>query len=221
LELGTGLEVPCHGGPLRSWSGESVEVSHARDHRAKGPVNIRASNAPGTRKWLVDVFHFSEDPSIPRFIPHVPRSNPAQAPAVWAIDEAHSPLYWFPRACPRVAAWPRTPIEQVAFSEAFCSTAPRVHAIELRWLTALSTTALYRYRFDAAAFRPWSEASGQWIAHEAIKPLDVERMPDLAQCHVDAEIELRAVPSLWPIRDLACSGPWDFSVVRFTNAGPR
>lgn len=96
----------------------------------------------------------------------------------------------------------------------------RVHAIELRWLAALSTTVLYRYRFDAEAFRPWSEASGQWIADEAIKPLDVERIPDLAQCHVSADIELRAVPSLWPIRDLACSGPWDFSVVRFTNARP-
>lgn len=119
-----------------------------------------------------------------------------------------------------MAAWPRTPIEQVAFRDAFCSAAPRVQAIELRWLAALSTTDLYRYRFDAAAFRPWSEASGQWIADEAIKPLDVERMPDLAQCHVSADIELRAVPSLWPIRDLACSGPWDFSVVRFTNARP-
>lgn len=125
------------------------------------------------------------------------------------------------RACPRVAAWPRTTVGQVAFREAFCTTARRVHAIELSWLAVLSTTALYRYRFDAAAFRPWSEASGQWITDQAIKPIDVERMPDLAQCHVNADIELRAMPSLWPIRDLACSGPWDFSVVRFTNARPN
>ena len=31
---------------------------------------------------------------------------------------------------------------------------------------------------------------------------------------------LTAVPSLWPIRDLAFKGPWDFSIVRFMNARP-
>ena len=33
-------------------------------------------------------------------------------------------------------------------------------------------------------------------------------------------IELRAVPSLWPIRDLAVSDRWDFSIVRMMNARP-
>ena len=47
------------------------------------------------------LYHFSEDPSIERSAPHVPSSNPTQAPAVWAIDEDHAPLYWFPRDCPR------------------------------------------------------------------------------------------------------------------------
>ena len=34
------------------------------------------------------VYHFSEDASIERFEPHIPRSNPTQPPAVWAIDDA-------------------------------------------------------------------------------------------------------------------------------------
>jgi hypothetical protein len=38
--------------------------------------------------------HFSEDPSIERFIPHVPRTNPTHRAAVWAIDVDHAPLYW-------------------------------------------------------------------------------------------------------------------------------
>ena len=51
------------------------------------------------------LFHFSEDPTLQRFVPHVPRTNPAHEPAVWAIDDDHAPLYWFPRACPRITAW--------------------------------------------------------------------------------------------------------------------
>ena len=51
------------------------------------------------------LYHFSEDPSIERFVPHVPVTNLQHAPAVWAIDAEHSPLYWFPRDCPRAAVW--------------------------------------------------------------------------------------------------------------------
>jgi hypothetical protein len=169
----------------------------------------------------VDLFHFSHDPAIQRFTPHVPRSNPTHPPAVWAIDEDHAPLYWFPRDCPRVTAWPRNDDELIAYREAFCTTAPRVHAIELSWLPELSATTLYRYRLDSAAFRPWEDASGQWISDQTVEPLDVAALDDLVRCHVDSGIELRAVPSLWPLHDLARRGPWDFSIVRMVNAGPR
>ncbi len=167
------------------------------------------------------VFHFSHDPTIERFTPHVPVTNPGQPPAVWAIDADHAPLYWFPRDCPRVAAWPRNAVECDQFREAFCTDAARVHAIELRWLPMLESAVLYRYRFDASAFRPWAEASGQWVSDVAVEPTDVERLDDLIGCHVAAGIELRAVPNLWPLRDLAAAGPWDFSIVRFQQAIPR
>lgn len=168
----------------------------------------------------MDLFHFSEDPAIRRFTPHVPVSNPSHSPGVWAIDEQHSPLYWFPRDCPRVTAWPRDDVERAAFRAAFCTTSWRVHAIELGWLATLTRTTLYRYRFDASTFRPWAGASGQWIAEETIEPLDVEAITDLTDRHVEAGIELRAVPSLHPLRDLASRGPWDFSIVRIKNARP-
>ena len=58
----------------------------------------------GARMCFVDLFHFSHDPSIERFTPHVPATNPSQSPSVWAIDAEHAPLYWFPRNCPRVTA---------------------------------------------------------------------------------------------------------------------
>jgi hypothetical protein len=167
------------------------------------------------------LYHFSEDPNIRRFVPHVPRTNPTQEPRVWAIDPEHSSLYWFPRDCPRVTAWPRTPVEEVAFRTAFHTIAGRVHAVELGWLTPMRATRLYRYVFDPADFIAWPDASGQWITDRTVEPLELEPMGDLLDEHVAAGIELRAVPSLWPLHDLAVSDRWDFSIVRMSNARPR
>ena len=65
------------------------------------------------------VWHFSEDPSIERFLPHVPVTNPTQQAAVCAIDETHAPLYWFPRDCPRGTVWARDEKEQAHLSTSF------------------------------------------------------------------------------------------------------
>jgi hypothetical protein len=160
------------------------------------------------------LYHFSEDPGIERFEPHVPATNPGVDAAVWAIDEAHAPLYWFPRDCPRVTAWPRSAAEEIEFRAEFGTSAHRLHAIELAWLPAMRTTVLYRYTFEADAFETWAEASGQWISDQVVKPVAVEPVGDLLDLHVEAGIELRAVPSLLRFRDLAVDDRWDFSVVR-------
>lgn len=164
------------------------------------------------------LFHFSEDPTIARFVPHVPRTNPEQAPAVWAIDAEHAPLYWFPRDCPRVTAWPRNEEEAIDFRQAFATDAPRVHAIELGWLERMRTTELHRYELDAGAFTLWESASGQWITHTDVEPLSITPVGDLLDAHAAAGIELRLVPSLWPLRDLMMSDRWDYSLVRMSNA---
>ena len=49
----------------------------------------------------------------------------------------------------------------------------------------------------------------------------VEPVGDLLAAHAGAGIELRIVPSLWPLHDLAVSDRWDFSIVRMRNARPR
>ena len=167
------------------------------------------------------LFHFSEDPTITRFVPHVPPTNPTHTPAVWAIDVHHAPLYWFPRDCPRVTVWPRNPSESAVFRDVFATDAARVHAIELTWLGRMRTTQLYRYEFDASAFVPWALASGQWITERELEPLRVTPLGDLLDVHVDAGIELRIVRSLWPLHDIAMSDRWDFSIVRMANAKPR
>jgi hypothetical protein len=162
--------------------------------------------------------HFSEDSAITRFVPHVPATNPTQAPAVWAIDTAHAPLYWFPRDCPRVTVWPRDESQRSAFAERFGTTAPRLHAVEAAWLERMRTVELYRYDLPATTFQPWEEASGQWISRVEVVPSAVAPVGDLLALHEQAGIELRVVESLWPLRDLAVSDQWEFSIVRMSNA---
>ena len=165
--------------------------------------------------------HFSEDPHIVRFEPHVPATNPTHRAGVWVIDGAHAPSYWFPRDCPRVTVWPRTSREGPRFESAWTTTARRVHVIELEWLDRMRTTELYRYDFVASAFAPWPDATGQWFTEEAVEPVAVVAVGDLLELHVSAGIELRAVPSLWPAHDLAVTDAWDFSIVRMRNAESR
>ena len=165
--------------------------------------------------------HFSEDPTIERFVPHVPATNPTHAPAVWAIDTQHAPLYWFPRDCPRVAVWPTTDEQRPGFAEAFTTSAPRVHAMEAHWLARMRDVRLFRYDLPDHLFTPWEQATGQWVATEPVVPLTVTPAGDLLDLHAESGIELRIVPSLWPIHDLVLPGPWEFSIVRISFARPR
>src|SRR3954464_3428258 len=88
-----------HGGRSRQTPGSvaGTRVTLARR------VGERQHARPVTQSAL---FHFSEDPSIERFVPHVPKTNPTHRAGVWAIDHERAPLYWFPRECPRVTIWP-------------------------------------------------------------------------------------------------------------------
>ena len=167
------------------------------------------------------LYHFSEDPNIARFVPHVPRTNPSHPPAVWAIDREHAPLYWFPRECPRIAVWPLGVEDRPAFQARFTTSALRIHAIESEWLERMRAAQIYRYEFDAAAFSPWEEANGQWIATTEIVPSSVTPTGDLLAAHIEAAIELRIVPTLWPLHDVVLASGSDFSMVRMHNAQAR
>ena len=173
----------------------------------------------------VRLFHFSDDPDIRRFTPHVPRTNPSQPAQVWAIDEHHQSLYWFPRECPRVTVWPRPDEDGQVFSAVFDTTAPRLHALEVAWFDRFAAATIHRYELPAPLFRPWSEATGQWVSTEAVEPLGCESLTGLAERHAAAAIELRVLPSLWPLVDIVTDpahvDDWDFSIVRLANAAPR
>ncbi len=59
------------------------------------------------------------------------------------------------------------------------------------------------------------------LADHAVVPVAIQPVGDLLAAHAAAAIELRVVPSLWPLHDLAVSDRWDFSIVRMGNAQPR
>lgn len=44
-----------------------------------------------------EVLHFSEDPTIERFVPHVAATAQQPEACVWAVDALNAPCYWFPR----------------------------------------------------------------------------------------------------------------------------
>jgi hypothetical protein len=52
------------------------------------------------------LWHFSEEPSLGRFVPRALATDPAGPPLVWAVDSRHAPTFWFPRDCPRGCIWP-------------------------------------------------------------------------------------------------------------------
>lgn len=137
---------------------------------------------------------------------------------MWAIDATHSPLYWFPRDCPRTSVWARTAADLEVLRERFGTEAARVCAVESGWFERMRTTTLYRYTFDAAHFEPWSEADGQYIADQVVEPIDVTPLPDLLALHVEAAVELRFTPRLGAITDQILASGLPFSLVRLRNA---
>ncbi|HMK12517.1 MAG TPA: hypothetical protein VK461_13085 [Acidimicrobiales bacterium] len=160
------------------------------------------------------LLHFSEDPSIARFVPHVPATNPAHAPAVWAIDAEHAPVYWFPRDCPRGSVWANDASQRQVLRERFHTTASRVQTTTLAWLARVRNARLFVYELPRAAFVEWPAAEGQWIARDVVEPLAVRPVGDLLDLHATAGIELRFVPDLTPFWEAVVSSGLPFSGVR-------
>jgi hypothetical protein len=170
------------------------------------------------------VAHFSEDPGITRFVPHVASTAVDAHAYVWAVDADRAPSYWFPRQCPRAMAWvtPTTTVEdRVAL---LGPAAARVHMIEYSWLRALQTVRLYVYRFDATEFRPYStdQSSHAHVADHPVSPLGPpEPVGDLLALHAAAGIELRVVSDLGPWWRVVTASSVGYSGIRLHNASTR
>lgn len=173
-----------------------------------------------------EVLHFSEDPAISLFVPHVaPTSREAES-YVWAVDDGRAPDYWFPRQCPRAMAWVNagtSEVDRERIVGAGCGA--RVHAIEWAWLDAMRDTRLYAYRLPAGLFRPIASPGAEphaMVATEPVEPLGpAEPVGDLLARHAEAGIQLRLLDNLWPFWDAVTTSTLSFSGIRLRNAKPR
>ncbi len=173
------------------------------------------------------VLHFSEDPAITRFVPHLAATAQQPGEYVWAVGRARSPDYWFPRQCPRAMAWTgahTSDADRDLIIGPGCGD--RVHAVEYGWLERMRAVELYAYRFDAALFQPFSEdGDGKGhavVATEPVVPLGpAERVGDLFELHEKAGIALRVLPNLWPFWDAVRASSLEWSGIRLRNAVAR
>ena len=168
------------------------------------------------------LLHFSEDPNIGVFKPHIAPTSVETEALVWAVDEAHQPAYWFPRDCPRACCWDDgTPVSEAGLALIGTSAAKRMHAIENAWLERVRACRLFVYRFDPKPFVLHDAPGGFWVSRETVEPLSVEPVGDLMTRHGQAGIELRVVEDFWPIYDAILRSGLGFSIIRRRNARPR
>ena len=161
------------------------------------------------------LFHFSDDPAIATFEPRpvrVPSARPRgrdwlNGPLVWAIDEFCSPMYFFPRDCPRILLW-RKPTTTAADLAAWWGARDcrMIAHIEWAWYERFRAETIYRYELPVAPFEDLDDA-GMWVSRQTVTPISCEPLPDLALALRDADVELRLMESLLPLR-----GVWDTSL---------
>jgi hypothetical protein len=161
------------------------------------------------------VHHYSEDPAIERFVPHVPATNPSAAALVWAIEPAYASLYWFPRDCARVAVWAHDATQRIELRARWGAEATRVHFVATSDEAWIHATELFEYAFAPEPFEPWPEAEGQWVADEPVVARRVAPMRDLVDAHATAGVELRFEADLDARRREVLASGLPFSIVRW------
>ena len=175
------------------------------------------------RPEVGEVLHFSEDPSITRFVPHVAETASDATPYVWAVDAANAPSYWFPRECPRAMAWVTDQTTDADRQRILGPATTRVHVIEYAWLRRVQTAHVFAYRFHAAEFEPYGDEleAHAYVARRPVRPLGpAEPLGDLLALHAAAEIEVRLARSLWPWWNAVIATTVGFSGIRLRNARP-
>ncbi|MFB8088413.1 DUF6886 family protein [Streptomyces sp. NPDC055992] len=167
------------------------------------------------------VLHFSEDPSITRFVPRVSPTSKDKGAFVWAVDAVRAPDYWFPKQCPRAMAWV-TPDTSPEDRDLILGPGggTRVHAIEYDWLNEIRNVPLYAYRFDAGSFQPLGDpVTRAHVAEEPVKPLGPpEPVGDLLALHAEAGIQLRVLNVLWPYWETIKASTLGWNGIRLRNS---
>ena len=164
------------------------------------------------------LFHVSEQPGIKVFEPRW--SEQADRKVVWAIDADRLRNYLVPRECPRVTYYAGLQTTTVDI-EQFLGTSLAVVAIESGWFEQLRSCRLYCYHLPPDTFECIDECAGYFVSNLPVVPTRVEVLDDLILELLNRGVELRLVPSLWPLRDAVVGSTLQFSLIRMRNAQPR
>jgi ribosomal-protein-alanine N-acetyltransferase len=173
------------------------------------------------------LFHFSEDPGIDLFEPRpvlVPSVRPPgldwlNGPLVWAVDDWHAPMFFFPRDCPRIMLWRTLQTTEADLDHWWRGDRrARMQAhIEADWLERFRAATLYRYAFDPDAFERIDAAGGPayFVARKAVRPLEMTPVGDLAEALAAENVDLHVMDDLMPL-----NGAWQ-STVHFSGSRLR
>lgn len=171
----------------------------------------------------MQIYHVSDIPGIARFEPRLPpsASSGVRDPVVWAVEARLLHNYLLPRDCPRVTFY-ATPTSDPADVTRLMpgSSARHIVAIEAGWVNELRRARLYRYTLPPETFTPQDVSAGYYVSRVAVVPLAETPIDDLLAALLSCDVELRVMPSLWPLRDLVIESTLQFSTIRFRNAQP-
>lgn len=168
------------------------------------------------------IYHFSEEPDITYFKPRF--STPEFGAVVWGVSKAAMYKYLLPRGCPRVTFRADSQTSPRDVQSFFGHSSVRcVVAIESCWLETVRRTQLYRYHLPADTFKLAleDERTQYYISDQPVTPLSVVCIDDLLKALIDFGVELRIMPSLWPLYDAVVNSTLAFSIIRMRNAQPR
>lgn len=168
------------------------------------------------------LFHISDDPNISYFEPR-PVTNPNLAldgEVVFAITKQLLPNYLLPRNCPRVTfyALPESKPEDVV---RLLNNSRHVVALESGWLERVINGRIHIYTLPAATFTVWDEGAGYYISRQPVTPLAMRTIDNMLLELARHNVEIRILPSLWPLFNAVVNSSLQFSMIRMKNAQPR
>jgi Family of unknown function (DUF6886) len=165
------------------------------------------------------IFHVSETAAIDRFEPRIDSQGRER---VWAIGDSRLHNYLLPRDCPRVTYYANaatTTEDRRAFLAT--SDARSVVAIEQAWFAALRDTHLHVYEFDPSDFVLDDAIAAYYVSANVAIPIGCREVVDLPRELFRRAVELRLLPSLWPLHDAVVASSLAFSIIRMRNAQAR
>lgn len=167
------------------------------------------------------LFHVSENPEISSFRPRQISNRMDMPPVVWAVDGEHQYGFY----CPRIVISHEVSMDPSLEADFFGHTAAQmIIVMEQAWYEQLRKTTIYRYVFEPYGFQLFDEIAGYYVSEQVTVPIQTDAITDplLGLCRPELRIEVRLVPSLYPLRDqILSSGLKDFSIHRLKYATPN